>query len=270
MNVYENFDNVYKFMDVIQKRPNNGKFGKSSEKISEDGWSGTRTYEEAAQQFANGLPETCERMKKSLERFKANSNVSQNKTRPRNYYHGYSPNIPAAIIGLPKSMRQIERTPQKVKAISIMYDSSASCGVSAETLNKAGCTVLELVYALEVTGYRVRLDLLPFTTKGEREETVCSITLKDWRHSLDVLKLSFPLTSPAMFRRFGFKWAEGLADVTEQFCCYGRTLNKEQCRKVMEAHGVKTDNAYFIDYNDCQNAGFDALKLADALGIKRG
>lgn len=269
MNVYENFDNIYKFMDIIEKRPNNGKFGQSSQKESSDGWSGTRTYKEAVEQFSNGLPETCERMKKSLERFKANANVSQNKARPRNYYHGYTPNIPAAIMGLPKSMRQIERTPQKVKAISIMYDASANCGTSADTLNKAGCTVLELVYALEVKGYRVRLDLLPFTSK-DGEEVVCAITLKDWRQPLDLLKLSFPLTSPAMFRRFGFKWAEGIPGVEKHFCSYGRTLTKDACRKLMEAHGVKTDNAYFIDVRDCQKADFDALKVADALGIKRG
>lgn len=269
MNVYESYDNIYRFMDTIEKRPNNGFFGKISQKDSPDGWSGTRSYKEAVEQFSNGLPETCERMKKSLERFKASSNVSQNKTRPRNYYHGYTPNIPAAIIGLPKSMRQIERTPQKVKAISLIFDSTANCGTSAETLNKAGCTVLELVYALEVSGYRVRLVLLPFTGNDDSESVVCAVTLKDWRQPLDLLKLSFPLTSPAMFRRFGFKWAEGI-NVEQGWCAYGRTLDKGGCRKLMEANGVKMDNAYFIDIKDCRSAEFDALKVADALGIKRG
>lgn len=253
-------------MDIISKRPNNGKFGDSSGKHSADGWSGTTTYAEALEQFKNGLPERAAELKKSLNAFKANVNIVTSKARPRNYYYGHAPNIPAAIIGLPKSMRHIEKIPQKVKAISIIYDLGAHAGVNADTLSKAGATVLQLVFALECRGYRVELVALPFNSKDDDRFTL-AVILKEWRQSLDILKLSFPLCSPAMFRRFGFKWAEGVPGVKNKVFSYGQHLDKAQTLTQLKAIGYNDKTSYILNYNDCVNADFDPLAVGQALGI---
>lgn len=262
---FERYTNIYRFMETIQARPNNEKFGKASRERGD--WSGTNTWEEAQHQFANGIPEKAARLKKSLDAFKAKSNVNQVKRRPVNYYYGYTPNIPAAIIGLPKSMRRVETTPQKVKALSIIYDMGQNSATSAETLEKAGETMLQLVYMLECRGYRVSLDLLPFCA-GDSREFLLSINLKDWRQHLDIMKLSFPLTSPAMFRRFGFAWAETLPGVTGgRVSGYGFHFTKSQAINVLDKSGVDTKNAHFVNVEDCTNAEFDALTMARNLGI---
>ncbi len=266
---FERFDNIYRFMDTIEKRPNNGKFGDSSQKDSRDGWAGTRTYREAVEQFGNGLPETAERLKQSLGQFKAKSNITTNKVRPKNHYYGYSPNVAAAIIGLPKSMRHTERMPQKTKTIGILWNSCQNCGVEADTLRQAGETVLQLVYALEVRGYRVQLDCAVFTGDcDDSREAVLLINLKQYGQHMDILKLSFPVTSPAMFRRFGFKWAEGIPGFAgSKVWAYGHHLGKERLAKTLTAQGYDTKTSYQIDVNDCKTAGFDALKVAKTLGI---
>lgn len=264
---FERYTNIYHFMDTIGGRKNNAMFGKSSEKRSDNGWSGTDTYQTAVDQFSHGLPEKAEKLKKSLEAFKAKSNISTTKTRPIDYYYGYSPNIPAAIIGLPKSMKKVERTPQKVKAISICFNMVQSYSVKAETLEKAGETVLQLVYALECRGYRVALDILPFACTESRRYFINAITVKDWKSSLDMLKLSFPITSPAMFRRFGFKWAETLPGVTKYVPCYGAPIDKADLVKQLNSCGYDTSKTYVIDVNDCKSVEFDPLKVAKTLGL---
>lgn len=262
---YERYTNVYRFMDVIEKRPNNKQFGDTSHDTGM--WSGTNTWEEALQQFQNGIPEQAEKLQKSLNAFKVNRNIASPKNRPKNHYYGYSPNVAAAIIGLPKSMRYNERQPQKVKAISILYDMTQNCGTDADTLRKAGETVLQLVYALECRGYRVSLDGLAFNSEHHDRSFILSINFKDWKQHLDIMKLSFPLTSPAMFRRFGFKWAETLPDVTSRVPGYGSHIDKEMCKRCCSKVGVDVKHAYFIGVDDCTEADFDALEVGKNIGI---
>jgi hypothetical protein len=71
-----------------------------------------------------------------------------------------------------------------------------------------------------------------------------------------------------MFRRFGFKWAEGLPDVSGSHVWgYGRHINKEDFEKLFPKLGIDTKAHYFIDVNDCKKADFDAIKLAKNLGF---
>lgn len=269
--IFERYNNIYQFMQTIESRPNNGRFGESSHKETDEEWSGTKTYAEAVEQFSNGLPERCEKMRKSMERFKAASNVNTAKARPKNHYYGYAPNVPAAIIGLPKSMRYTERIPQKVKAISLVFDCCVSCMVSPEEMIKAGCTILEAVYALEASGYRVKLDLSLYSTESDGQKIACLITLKEWQNHLDLLKLSFPLTSPSMFRRFGLKWAEGIEGVTSRHVYgYGHIMSDDKVKSLLRENGYNIDSTYFVRVRTCKDCGFDALQLVERLGIKKG
>lgn len=265
---FEMYPDIYKFMDIIEKRPNNKQFGNSSQKIGKDGWSGTKTYGEAVEQFSNGLPETAERIKQSLGQFKAKANVVTTKVRPVNHYYGHTPNVAAAIIGLPKSMRRIERTPQKTKTIGLLWDCCQNCSYEAETLQKAGETVLQLVYALEVSGYRVNLDCAPFTGNDPGRDFMVLINLKQYGQHMDILKLSFPVTSPAMFRRFGFKWCEGIPNFTgRKVWGYGCHLSKSRILEILTANGYNVKSSYCINVEDCEEADFDPLKVAKTLGI---
>jgi hypothetical protein len=85
---------------------------------------------------------------------------------------------------------------------------------------------------------------------------------------MDILKLSFPVTSPAMFRRFGFKWAEGVPNVVgETVWGYGSHIGKDKVLKLLSSNGYKVDQSYCISVNDCEEANFDPLEVAKSLGI---
>jgi hypothetical protein len=222
--------------------------------------------------LTDGLPEVADNLKRELNRFKAVVSGQLTQRRPINYYNGHSPNVPAAIIGLPKSMRKVTKTPSKVKTVTLFYNSSANCNVSAETLENSGKAVLQLTYWLELNGYRVKFVVTPYLADECGEKAVCNILLKDFRQPLDVLKLSFSITSVSMFRRLGFRWLETVPGLEESWAYgYGRQVrNKSEALKLLQKTGQNTDNAYFIMIEDCVNVDFDALKLADYLGIKVG
>lgn len=267
MTVYENYDNIYRFMDVIKSRPNTRQAGDSAKRDSDNSWYGM-SYENALEAFAKGLPEKAALMQQEVRKIDIKSNISISKARPRNYYYGYSPNIPAAIIGLPKSMRQIQRVPQKVKAVTIFYDATMNGGTDVQTLESAGLCVLKLVYLLEKSGYRVKLDYTPFAgTKGS-ENAICALTLKEWKQPLDLLKLSFPLTSAAMFRRFGFLWIETVPGIHNWGSCKGSHLSKSNLVKLLRETGRNIDNIYVIDVPACKQTHYNPVELAESINIK--
>lgn len=282
MLIYERFHDTDEFFRAITTRPQNARMqGKDTAQRDGTGWHGTKTWQEAVDQYHAGLADRAAKMTDALKRIKARCNAvtEKNRVRIRNYYHGYTPNVAAAVAGLPKSMRQRQRTPYKTPVVNVVYDVTLAGYNDPEQLEKAGETVLQLVALLEYSGYRVRLDLCIFNvgtdTMNPKNKALGIITLKDYQHRLDLLKLSFPLASASMFRRFGFRWLETVPDMdklTARECThfrdgYGYCLSKDTARQSLAEAGHKLDDVHFIRVDDCQQADWDADKLAAAYGI---
>lgn len=265
--VFENFPTIYALIGAVHSRPNNHHFGTNSAEQGNRKFFGTDSYTEAEELLASGIAEKAEELRKSLNRFRAQTNVDANRRRTRRDYCGYRPNVPAAIAGLPKTMYRHNKVEHKVKAVNIIYDCGMNCGTSAETLEKSGSAILSMVYALEMSGYRVQLNILPFAAETGSNRAVCMVGLKDWRQPLDILKLSFPLASASMFRRFGFHWAETSPDVTVNYPSYGHHMEKSDVLETFDKVRYTTKNAYVINVPDCEAVSFDPLKLAERIGI---
>lgn len=264
--VFEQFPNIYAFMGACNSRPNNHFFGGGSTTNSEK-FSGTASYEEAERLLSNGMPEKASDLKRCVNRFKARVNVDSTRQRTTRDYCGYRPNVAAYLAGQPKSMYRKTKVEHKVKAISIVYDCTMNGSTSAETLGKAGETLLSMVYFLEMSGYRVNLYISPFASKSGSNRAVSTITLKEWKQPLDMLKLSFPLCNPSMFRRFGWRWAETSPNVKTNFPNYGSHMNKEEFMMVFEQNRISIKTTYVVNVDDCVKVDFDAVKLAGMVGI---
>ena len=124
-----------------------------------------------------------------------------------------------------------------------------------------------LVYALEKSGYRGKFDLLPFASQRINECAISLINLKDFRQPLDLLKLSFPITHPAMFRRFGFTWLETVEDLGPFYDGHGHHIDRETMLERLKEAKVLDTNAYLIQIDDCERANFDVRTIAKNLGI---
>ena len=266
--VFESFSTTHEFMRAVTSRPQNDKTPDNRGREGKNDFCGGLSWDESIDALWNGLPETCKTLQSDLRQFRENGTVNLgNRSVPRNYYYGSKPNVPAALAGKPKSMRQRQRLPQKVKTVRIIYDQCQNADTSAMTLKQSGTAVLCLVYALEKSGYRVKFDLLPFASQTRNECAISVVNLKGFRQPLDLLKLSFPITHPAMFRRFGFTWLETVENLGPFYHCHGHHIDRETMLERLKDAKVLDTNAYLIQIDDCKNANFDVRAIAKNLGI---
>lgn len=266
--VFESFSTTHEFIRAVTSRPQNDKTPDNRGREGKNEFCGGLSWDESMDALRNGLPEICKAMQSDLRKFRENGTITLgNKSVPRNYYYGSKPNVPAALAGKPKSMRQRQRQPKKVKTIRIVYDQCQNANTSAMTLKQSGTSVLCLVYALEKAGYRVKFDLLPFASQSRDECAISLINLKDFRQPLDLLKLSFPITHPAMFRRFGFTWLETVENLGPFYIGFGNHIDRDTMIARLTEARVFDTNAYLIQIDDCERANFDVKTIAQNLGI---
>lgn len=270
----EHFDSIDKFLKTIDSRPENTVFqgAKMSSKDHDRTFRGTATYEEAVQLARYGWTEV---LSKITERFKAsvknNSNGTITKRRTYNHVVGYAPNVPNAIMGLPQSMINQDKIPQKVKTISIVYAPTGLCDVDADTFINGGVAVLNIVNQLELNGVRVRLMVACKDSEDNSTFTNCTVTIKDYREQLDLKKIAFPMANPSMMRRFGFRWLETLPDLQERGyrSGYGCTISNEQGHKEdLIKHGIIKPTDCFLSLGRIRELNFNIQAIMKDAGIE--
>lgn len=206
---FETMDSFFKFITTAH---NNKVFADchDSDRNSEN-FAGTKDFSEAAELFRNGWDA-------GLEKIKAGKGGDFSSPAPRalvrNYYVGACPNVPRALQGLPDAMRQVYRTPQKQKVMTIFVDMCVSSMIDKEKYQKIGGYIYQAIKAIEEQGTRVEI-VTGFacsigTNRRAAEELIIypEITLKKASETLDAGRLSFALVHVGMFRRLCFKYIE--------------------------------------------------------------
>lgn len=276
--VNEHYETVKDFVDTIFKRKPNQVFARESLSSIDGsyGFTGTRTLQEALDLMKNGYREPLVKVKQSLDKaIKSKGFADVPKKRPRNSVVGFVPHVPNSILNLPQSMINIEQTPMKAKVINIKYDMSINAGTDKDVIERAGIAVLNIVNFLELRGFRVNLDCMPFNGEVSNEFASVSIKLKDSRQPLDLLKLTFPLTHPSFFRRLGFRWLETVPELTsDSFASgYGRAIaNKtyDEAKEYFMKHTKElTKDTYYFNVNMAKGANYDIKKMAEIAGLTR-
>ena len=206
---FETMDRFFKFITTAQ---NNKVFAycHDSDRNSEK-FAGTKDFAEAAELFRNGWDA-------GLTKIKAGKGGDFSSPAPRalvrNYYVGACPNVPRALQGFPDSMRQIYRTPQKQKVVTIFVDMCVSGTLDKDRYQKVGGYIYQAIKAIEEQGTRVEIitgfaDSIGTTRSAAEELIICpEITLKKASETLDAGRLSFALVHVGMFRRLCFKYIE--------------------------------------------------------------
>ena len=206
---FETMDSFFKFITTAQ---NNKVFEDyhDSERNTEK-FAGTKDFAEAAELFRNGWDA-------GLTKIKAGKGGDFSSPAPRalvrNYYVGACPNVPRALQGFPDSMRQIYRTPQKQKVVTIFVDMCVSGTLDKDRYQKVGGYIYQAIKAIEEQGTRVEIitgfaDSIGTTRRAAEELIICpEITLKKASETLDAGRLSFALVHVGMFRRLCFKYIE--------------------------------------------------------------
>src|SRR5689334_6267363 len=101
------------------------------------------------------------------------------------------------------------------QAVRVVFNATASGGVDARVLRAKGAAVCALVEAFHLADRPVRVEAVIATREGgNRSET--RITIKDFRSPLDMDRLVFAISHPAMLRRLWFAFAETWTPETQQ------------------------------------------------------
>lgn len=206
---FETMDSFFKFITTAR---NNKVFADCHDsESSPEKFAGTKNFSEAAELFRNGWDA-------GLEKIKAGKGGDFASPAPRalvrNYYVGACPNVPRALQGLPDAMRQVYRTPQKQKVLTIFVDMCVSGMLDKDRYQKVGGYIYQAIKAIEEQGTRVEIitgfaDSIRQNRRAAEELIICpEITLKKASETLDAGRLSFALVHVGMFRRLCFKYIE--------------------------------------------------------------
>ena len=269
---FEKFDNLTVMMRELESRKNNPHMvaANSSHRIGGN-FTGTETWEEAESLLLNGWEEPLEQLKRGVGQ-NIKTNVTRSKAIPSTGIVGYAPCVPNAIIGLPNSMITTQRTPSKVKAVSLTYSVGVNCGWSTEEMTEAGIAALNVVNDLELQGYRVALNVEILSVQKSGERLCACVKVKDWRQPMDLKKIAFTVANPSMLRRFGFRWLETTPLMTKDGFewGYGEPLSNNEYEthlSIVRDSGYISKNEFFITAAMCRAEDYDTGRIMDRAGM---
>jgi hypothetical protein len=274
--IFEKFDSLSQFIDVIGTRKTNNIFqrqeekeGLHSEKRSDYNWYLTSSYEESVKLATNGYEEGLDKLMPTDTRFQYKANIP--KYIPSVDFVGYVPHVANAIAGVPKSMISSNKVEQRAKAISIMYSHGDCAEVSGADFVEAGKNILNVIITLELRGYRVALYVIDASCSS-RQVAISIVKIKDWRQPSNPLKLAYPLLHPSYFRRQGFKWLETYPHLEDScLVTHGSPLRAYCGRdtsdqiKFLKENGVLEKNMFYTTFNEAKRNNPD--ELIKSMGI---
>jgi len=275
--IRETFDNIEHYFNTINTRTINRVFApRSSHPASNDSdydFTYTHSYAEAEDIARRGYKEGLDKLQAANT--KSRHLQSASKPLPMNGIVGYAPHVPNAIAGVPLSMINKQETEQKAKVISILYYMGGSCNVDAYEFVKAGKNIMNVVYSLELQGYRVALYVLTTFCKNS-EYAINTVQVKHWRQPSNPLKIAYPLIHPSYFRRHGFRWLETQPNLTDDgfIYGYGKPLDKMQGnnpnarRTWLKEQGLLQAGWYYTERIEARKA--EASELIKLMGIHDG
>lgn len=264
--IKEHFTSINQMLSVINSRPNNDVMkGEDSSITNDKEFCGTRSWEEAIDLFEHGYTEILDKIKAGVAAGIKKTETIQ-KRRTSTGVVGYAAHVPNAIMGLPNSMIYTQATPQKVKAISIVYCITQNCGTEAQEFIDSGVAVLNVINRLELNGCRVNLKIMFYCAKKDEEYAFGTVDVKDFREHLDLQKLCFPVAHPSMFRRLGFKWLETCNGLKNSGWSWGYGSQVGSDNKVLK--NWLQDNEYFINLPYTKKYDYDADKIIESMNIK--
>lgn len=247
-NMYkEEFSSIFELMNTLKERPNN-KFMRdeySSQTTGNSSWSGTNTYEEAESLLIYGYNDPVKNIKSNLIKNKKLVSKMYNlipKPIATNQVVGFVPNVPNALMGLPKSMISVEKINRNKKTISIIYATGGAVGIEPKTLESAGTALVSAINLIELAGIQTRLSIGFIPSVKGRQIIFPTVNIKNFNERFSLQKICFPMVHPSMFRRIGFKYLETCPSMEEDFSCgYGRPASLEQIKTCL-----KEKNTYII------------------------
>jgi len=208
-----NFESWTEFVQFADSRKLAKGSRNSSRMTDKPLWYGTKTFEDILPLANSGWPEGTEKVKELSAKLmdKVTSLVEHQSLQYD--VTGNDFDIPMVLQGIPEhwfTMQSRIEQGQGNRVIHIVYNATASSGISAETITAKGAAVAALIESLEYAGIRVALNII-WRVRGYGSNTYTSnmsVPVKYAEQPLDIDRLAFALAHPGTLRRLMFAVCE--------------------------------------------------------------
>lgn len=232
------FKSITEFADYINNTPLNEAFRwktlSNSRTDKRGDWYRTSSFEEALDFMQHGWTSMAKKLTEKLEAKRAEIKPGM-KSKTVYDVCGYQASVPRYLQGIPTSMINSKKIPEKQKVITINKCVNYSCGVSGKAIEDESVKAMQIIKKLEAQGYRVNLNVVWYDSENNFDGgriIFVKVRVKNANERLNVSKLSFPLVNPSMLRRMFFRYLEVYPNVTNKFSwCYGYPVSQ---RRTME------------------------------------
>lgn len=166
---------------------------------------------------------------------------------------GGAVNVPAALIGLPKTMIRTERVTFKdSKVLNICYNGTAACDVNKTQITDTAAALMGALMGLEKNGYRINLYLYMGSRRGA-DSCNMFVKIKDSGQYLDLKKTAYPLVNPSMLRRHYLRFVEVVPGLKNSSFYFG--------------HGSVIDDRGHVE-NAAKDAGLNLKKIVSFYDLR--
>ena len=258
------YSGLTEYFEVLEQPRISSRRDVSDERDS--GWSGSKDFNEAKDLMMGGdenSHNTIMRIKSETDKYYIQD--AKNKIQTFNDVVGYTPNVPNAIMGLPKSMLNSKREPKKHRVVDIFVNRSRSGMTGTDQIEYEGALILSFLDALERDGYRVNLYVGKVNWLGSKDRVTGHIVpIKRATEPLNIKKTAFYLIHPSYLRRIGFKIDEvedQIEDATHDG--YGQVTHRDTQHSFIHEHIndrlMVIDDGLNLDMDDDTQENIDKL-----------
>ena len=206
---------------------------------------GYDSYEEARSMILRGDNELAKKLR-GTEKLNINIPVTGTRRKMCTRVAGFAPHVPNYIVGVPNDMLWVEEKKAKSPVLTIVYNIGCLGSSSGSLVTKVSARIMSAIMSAERKGYRINLFVASAQHESDSNEDagfICKI--KDAGQHIDTLKMALPMISPAMNRRFGFRFRETLEGISVSSWRYGYGASMEtgKLENWLKHHGFKYDVA---------------------------
>lgn len=241
---FENINSLVSYLDNAKVSSTWRGMRESSQKTGKVDWYGYYTYEESHDKLLHGDKELQQRLRGS-EKLDMNIPCTGTRKQMCTSVVGFMPHVPNFLAGVPNNMIFVREKQVKQKTITIVYNIGCRGDSSTEEVICASARILSAIMSVERQGYRCNLFVA-----SVQEETDCRqrcgfvVKIKDSGQHIDTLKMALPMISPAMNRRFGFRFRETMEGLKRDWVdSYGSSMTQSELKQYLNDVGFKYDVA---------------------------
>lgn len=215
----------------------------SSQSLDDPEWRGYNSYDEAREKILHGDKELATKLR-GTEKLDINIPVTGTRRKITTAVAGFAPHVPNYLAGVPNNMLWVTEKKAKSPVLTIVYNIGCLGSSSGEQVTAVSARIMSAIMSAERNGYRINLWVASSQSCcGEKCGFVCKI--KEAGQHIDTLKMALPMISPAINRRFGFRFRETMEGLGSHWTGgYGHSMDTQALENWLHENQFKYDVAF--------------------------